>query len=73
MHMSKSQDKKFLIAAFPSAGPVGSFVISYLTSQLEMNDIGELEISEISPSYVIKKEKITDLFAYTTKTIFVQF
>ncbi|WP_182128895.1 PAC2 family protein [Nitrosopumilus sp. b3] len=50
-----SKDEKFLIIAFPSVGLVGAFAISYLTAQLEMKDIGELEISEISPSYVIEK------------------
>ena len=56
IHMSsESKNGKFLIVAFPSVGLVGSFAISYLSAQLQMKDIGELEISEISPSYVIEK------------------
>ena len=47
--------KKVLIVAFPSVGLVGSFAISYLVSQLQMKDVGEMEIAEISPSYVIKE------------------
>ncbi|WP_211685938.1 PAC2 family protein [Nitrosopumilus sp. K4] len=53
-----SQDEKLLIVAFPSVGLVGAFATSYLVSQLQMKDVGELEIAEISPSYVIKNGEI---------------
>ena len=51
-------DEKLLIVAFPSAGLVGAFAISYLVSQLQMKDIGELEFTKISPSYIIKNGEI---------------
>ncbi len=51
-------NEKFLIVAFPSVGLGGSFAISYLAAQLQMKDIGELELGEISPSYVIKNGEI---------------
>lgn len=50
--------EKLLIVAFPSAGLVGAFAISYLVSQLQMKDIGELEFTKISPSYIIKNGEI---------------
>ena len=50
----KITNEKVLIVAFPSMGLVGSFAISYLVSQLQMKDVGELELGKISPSYVIK-------------------
>ena len=50
--------KKTLIIAFPSAGLVGAFAISYLTAQLGMKDIGEIEFTKISPSYIIKNGEI---------------
>ncbi|MCV0431609.1 PAC2 family protein [Nitrosopumilus sp.] len=53
-----NSDEKVLIIAFPSAELVGAFAISYLVSQLQMEDIGELEFTKISPSYVIKKGEI---------------
>jgi len=52
------QNEKFLIIAFPSVGLVGSFAISYLIAQLQMKDIGELEILKISPSYIVKNGEI---------------
>ena len=58
MNMKDTPKEKFLIIAFPSAGLVGSFAISYLISQLQLKDIGELEISKISPSYVVKNGEI---------------
>ncbi|WP_420545752.1 PAC2 family protein [Nitrosopumilus sp.] len=54
MSSDETPDEKVLIVAFPSVGLVGSFAISYLVSQLQMKDVGELEFAEISPSYVIK-------------------
>ena len=57
--MSKEiPNEKFLIVAFPSVGLVGSFAISYLVTQLQMKDIGELKLGEISPSYMIKNGEI---------------
>ncbi|MCV0401450.1 MAG: PAC2 family protein [Nitrosopumilus sp.] len=53
-----NQNEKLLIIAFPSAGLVGAFAISYLAAQLQMEDIGELEFTKISPSYVIKDGEI---------------
>ena len=47
-------NEKMLIVAFPSVGLVGSFAISYLVAQLQMKDIGEMDLAEFSPSYVIK-------------------
>jgi len=58
MSSENSQNEKFLIVAFPSAGLVGAFAISYLIAQLQMKDIGELEISKISPSYMIENGNI---------------
>ena len=54
MGSEKTPNDKLLIVAFPSVGLVGSFAISYLVDQLQMKDTGELELAEISPSYVIK-------------------
>ncbi len=51
-------NEKMLIVAFPSAGLVGAFAVSYLIEQLGMNDVGELEFKKISPSYAIRKGKI---------------
>ena len=47
-----------LIVAFPSAGLVGAFAVSYLTAQLGMKDIGDLEFTKISPTYAIKNGEI---------------
>jgi len=58
MSSEKIVNEKLLIVAFPSAGLVGAFAISYLTEQLEMKDIGELEFAKVSPSYVIKNGEI---------------
>ena len=58
MNSEKIVNEKLLIVAFPSAGLVGAFAISYLTEQLEMKDIGELEFAKVSPSYVIKNGEI---------------
>lgn len=52
------RDEKFLIVAFPSLGLVGSFATSYLMTQLQMKDIGELEITKISPAYRISQGEI---------------
>ena len=51
-------NEKTLIIAFPSAGLVGAFAVSYLTTQLRMKDIGEIEFTKISPSFVIKNGEI---------------
>ncbi|MBC8516338.1 MAG: PAC2 family protein [Nitrosopumilus sp.] len=51
-------NEKMLIVAFPSAGLVGAFAVSYLTSQLGMKDIGDLEFTKISPTYAIKDGEI---------------
>ena len=51
-------NEKMLIVAFPSAGLVGAFAVSYLTAQLEMKDIGDLEFTKISPSYAIRDGEI---------------
>jgi len=51
-------NEKMLIVAFPSAGLVGAFAVSYLTAQLGMKDIGDLEFTKISPTYAIKKGEI---------------
>ena len=58
MSSENLQGEKFLIIAFPSVGLVGSFAISYLIAQLRMKDVGELEISKISPSYMIENGNI---------------
>lgn len=50
--------EKLLIVAFPSVGLVGAFALSYLVKQLGMEDIGELEFSKISPSFVIENGKV---------------
>jgi len=55
---SETTDEKLLIVAFPSAGLVGAFAISYLVAQLQMKDIGDLEFTKISPSYIIKNGEI---------------
>ena len=44
--------------AFPSVGLVGAFATSYLVTQLQMKDVGEMEFAEISPSYIIKNGEI---------------
>jgi len=54
MVSNETVDEKLLIVAFPSAGLVGAFAIPYLVSQLQMKDIGDLEFTKISPSYIIK-------------------
>lgn len=51
-------NEKMLIIAFPSVGLVGAFAVSYLTAQLGMKDIGDLEFAKISPSYAIRDGKI---------------
>jgi uncharacterized protein len=51
-------NEKILIVAFPSAGLVGAFAVSYLTAQLGMKDIGDLEFTKISPTYAIKNGEI---------------
>jgi uncharacterized protein len=51
-------NEKILIIAFPSAGLVGAFAVSYLTAQLGMKDIGDLEFTKISPTYAIKNGEI---------------
>jgi len=51
-------NEKMLIVAFPSAGLVGAFAVSYLTAQLGMKDIGELEFTKISPTYAIRDGEI---------------
>ena len=58
MKNSYPQNEKFLIVAFPSVGLVGTFAISYLIAQLQMKDMGELEIAKISPSYMIENGEI---------------
>ncbi|MFQ5475854.1 MAG: proteasome assembly chaperone family protein [Nitrosopumilus sp.] len=58
MDSHETDDEKLLIVAFPSAGLVGAFAISYLVTQLQMKDIGELEFTKISPSYIIKNGEI---------------
>lgn len=58
MVSNETVDEKLLIVAFPSAGLVGAFAISYLVSQLQMKDIGDLEFTKISPSYIIKNGEI---------------
>ncbi len=58
MSSEEIANEKLLIVAFPSAGLVGAFATSYLTAQLEMKDIGELEFTKVSPSYVIKNGEI---------------
>lgn len=58
MSLKNTQTEKLLIIAFPSVGLVGAFAISYLIAQLQMKDIGELEISKISPSYMIENGEI---------------
>lgn len=51
-------NEKMLIVAFPSAGLVGAFAVSYLTAQLGMKDVGDLEFTKISPTYAIKNGEI---------------
>lgn len=58
MSPDKMTNEKMLIVAFPSAGLVGAFAVSYLIAQLEMKDIGDLEFTKISPSYAIRKGEI---------------
>ena len=58
MSSEDMRDEKFLIVAFPSLGLVGSFATSYLITQLQMKDIGELEITKISPAYIINDGEI---------------
>ncbi|MDH5431236.1 MAG: PAC2 family protein [Nitrosopumilus sp.] len=58
MSLKDTQNEKLLIVAFPSVGLVGAFAISYLITQLQMKDIGELEIGKISPSYMIENGNI---------------
>lgn len=54
MSSDKMTNEKVLIIAFPSAGLVGAFAVSYLIAQLGMKDTGDLEFTKISPSYAIK-------------------
>jgi len=54
----EATNNKLLIIAFPSVGLVGAFATSYLISQLQMKDIGELEFTKISPTYVIHNGEI---------------
>lgn len=58
MSSDESTNEKLLITAFPSVGLVGAFATSYLVSQLQMKDVGELEYTKISPSYMIKNGEI---------------
>ncbi len=58
MSSQEIKNEKLLIVAFPSVGLVGAFAASYLVNQLKMKDIGELEFTKISPSYLIKDGKI---------------
>ena len=58
MSSDESTNEKLLITAFPSVGLVGAFATSYLVTQLQMKDVGELEYTKISPSYMIKNGKI---------------
>lgn len=67
MSPDEKTNEKVLIVAFPSAGLIGAFAISYLTAQLQMKDIGELEFTKISPSYVIKNGEIYGPFRIYNK------
>ena len=58
MSSQEITDEKLLVVAFPSVGLVGAFATSYLVTQLQMEDIGELEFAEISSTYVIKNGEI---------------
>ncbi|MGD8431818.1 MAG: PAC2 family protein [Nitrosopumilaceae archaeon] len=58
MSSQEMKNEKLLILAFPSVGLVGAFATSYLVNQLKMKDIGELEFTKFSPSYLIKDGKI---------------
>jgi len=58
MSSEEITNEKLLIVAFPSPGLVGAFATSYLTAQLQMKDVGELEFAKVSPSYVIKNGEI---------------
>ncbi len=58
MSSQEITNEKILIVAFPSVGLVGAFATSYLVTQLQMKDMGELEFAEISPTYTIKNGEI---------------
>lgn len=58
MSTQEIKNEKLLIVAFPSVGLVGAFAASYLVNQLKMKDVGELEFTKVSPSYLIKDGKI---------------
>lgn len=58
MISEKISNEKLLVVAFPSVGLVGAFAVSYLVNQLQMKDIGELEFTKISQTYIIKNGEI---------------
>lgn len=58
MSSQEITNEKLLIMAFPSVGLVGAFATSYLVTQLQMKDVGEIEFTEISPTYAIKNGEI---------------
>lgn len=47
-----------MILAFPSVGLVGAFAVAYIVKQLKMEYVGDLEFSEISPSYVVQNGEV---------------
>ena len=59
--IQKNTKEKVLIIAFPSVGLVGAFATSYIVNQIQMKNIGELELFEISPSYLVKDGEVHGL------------
>lgn len=58
MSSEGTTNEKTLILAFPSVGLVGAFAAAYIAKQLNMEPVGELEFSEISPAYVIRNGEV---------------
>ena len=64
--------EKTLLVGFPSNGLVGTFSISYLIHQLNMKQIGEIEVPDLpSTLFVEGGEILAPIRAYNKKNIFV--
>ncbi|MFB5612101.1 MAG: proteasome assembly chaperone family protein, partial [Nitrosarchaeum sp.] len=73
MKISKITSKEnILLVGFPSNGLVGTFAISYLIHNLDMKQIGEIDLPDISPTLFIEDgEILTPIRIYKKNNIFV--
>lgn len=58
MSIEKNVNEKTMILAFPSVGLVGAFAVAHIVKQLQMEYVGDLEFSKISPSYIIQNGEV---------------